>query len=201
MDALKLIPQVFFDAIARVVPGGTALALLFTCVPWVATAWQKLLHVSQGMVKEPSTVFSSLSILVCAYAIGHVVSPMTKGIQRVGEWLLPRTEPKDGKSRSEKYDWLRVYAPDAGAHCAKLRAEFTMYNSLAAVFLLAFFISACLTAPASLGAQFAFVLLSVGMAYRGYEGADTFAKSINTFYAAANERPVTSHIPFRKPKP
>lgn len=151
MDALKHIPQIFFDAIGRVVPGAVAFALWIVGVPNAAGYWRSFLQGAQGLSStgEPSSAVALATLMLASYVVGHLLSPLTKLIQRIGEAF---SKPKDKAkvapaqnqeqpkpipttpemSRSEKYEWLRTHAPDAGAHCAKLRAEFTMYNSLSA---------------------------------------------------------------------
>src|SRR5438046_8088201 len=68
--------------------------------------------------------------LATAYVVGQLLSPLAKLVQRLGElsWFKP-------KPKAEGYDWLRTHQPEAGAHCAKIRAEFTMHNGIAAVLL------------------------------------------------------------------
>lgn len=204
MDALKIIPQVFFDLIGRIVPGILALLLGNLLLP---EAWklQFIAALSAFSGKQEDSVSMTLLFFV-AYIIGHLISPLTKRIQRFNEWNQWRIpEPKPNSVRAEtpeqkeeeketksiakalvrriknvlgwckkagnsvlsvrlirifqylvdqekrkkkheeegfsnkKYEWLRANHPDSGGHCAKLRAEFTMYNSFAALFLIGFF--------------------------------------------------------------
>ena len=127
MDALKFLPQAFFDVIGRIIPGFIALLLLSWCAP---SAWQS---VTEALARLTGTSTLPVWLLLgISYVVGHLLSPATKQIQRMGE----RFPKKLDKPNSEKYDWLRVNSTEAGGHCAKLRAEFTLYNSLAAVFFI-----------------------------------------------------------------
>ena len=75
---------------------------------------------------------STVLLLIAAYIIGHLVSPLTKDVQRFHE------KPDQEGFDSKKYEWLRVHQTEAGGHCVKFRAEFTMYNSFAAILLIYF---------------------------------------------------------------
>jgi hypothetical protein len=125
MDSLKLIPQIFFDIIGRVVPGAVAIlaALLLS-----GTIWESWLRTILGEKVAESPGFSMLIYFIGAYVAGQLLSPLAKLVQRTGELRLFRP-----KQKARGYDWLRMHHPDAGAHCAKIRAEFTMHNGLAAV--------------------------------------------------------------------
>ena len=202
MDALKVVPQLFFDLIGRIVPG--FLAMLLGLLVYYQTghdiAWKEL----------SETSFWVLSIL--AFIIGHLVSPLTKFIQRKNEyfsWLKSDdkddkcpddkkeekvdkcTKKKKDKIISQKYNWLRLEKTDAGGLCAKLRAEFTMYNSFSAIFLIFTIIELIYGIVNfnlgnsdftfwAMGAVF--LCLFALMAARGYEGKDTFDKDVKKFY-------------------
>src|SRR5262249_40492405 len=70
----------------------------------------------------------------------------SKLCQRIEKWLgiiKQESEPKSMQESEPKpmpnadkgaYDWLRIHSKEAGAQCAKIRAEFTMHNGLAVVF-------------------------------------------------------------------
>jgi hypothetical protein len=84
-----------------------------------------------------------------------LISPFTKLTQRLGEalpekwwqslfekeldWkaLMDKKEEarKFKKKASDNYDRLRLDHPEVGALCAKIRAEFEMYNGFCVVFL------------------------------------------------------------------
>jgi len=221
MDALKLVPQLFFDAIGRVVPGAVAFVLWILGDPDASWRWKTFLQNAQGLDSKaaPSALLVASTLLLGSYVVGHLISPLTKAIQRLGEriteWERKRkiekekrsakkenrvyTPPPDGggPSRSQMYEWLRTHAPEAGAHCAKLRAEFTMYNSLSAVFLLAIFGHWYLTPVAQASALTLLTIAALGMAERGRDGVKTFEDAVKHFYAAATERPIKRHESLR----
>ena len=186
MDALKLVPQLFFDAIGRVVPGSVAIFLYFSLFDPKWTVWKTFIDgaLAGRAGTEPPVGFVILSLLVLAYVLGHLLSPLTKMIQRIGETVPTKLR----SSSSENYEWLRMHKPDAGAHCAKLRAEFTMYNSLAAVFACYVVALRAAQRPSPIPALVLSVLALL-MIYRGRETRDTFRKSIEHFYAASKAPP------------
>ena len=124
------------------------------------------------------------------------------------------------KSPSEEYEWLRLHFPEAGGICAKLRAEFTMYNGLSGVFLIFILINILkefswstifemgwrnfLSTPFSWEflcflIKFYFInnMFLIGgfwfMALRGKEGRKTFASSVKKFKDAADNGPDKSN--------
>lgn len=185
MDALKIVPQLFFDLIARVIPGSSAILLYFVLFDPTWSFWRKLMdgmlpyHATSG---DSSAGFVVLALLLVAYVLGHLISPLVKAAQRIGENFPPAL----AKSNSQKYDWLRLHAPDAGALCAKLRAEFTMYNGLAVVFAL-FGAASLLVSPANWVAVVGLFVLALLMGYRGRETKGTFTDCIENFHTAAHK--------------
>lgn len=177
MDSLKLIPQVFFDLIGRVVPG--AVAILAALLLSKAT-WESWLIAALGKTLAESATVSVLMFFVGSYVAGQLLSPLAKVVQRTGElrWFGPAAKAKG-------YDWLRTYHPEAGAHCAKIRAEFTMHNGLAAVLL----VSAAVY-PFS-GDQWrssvlgGLILGGLLAAVRGRTTRDTFNETVTKFAQAA----------------
>ena len=213
MDALKIVPQAFFDAIARVLPG---LVALFLLARYEVEAWRSVSDAFGRMMGNKASDWSLLFILVAAYALGHLMTPGTKLIQRISEqypkiqakrdpstndrcwsklanavraewnsWTScnSKKETKSLKPDSKKYDWLRVKSLDAAGLAAKLRAEFTMYNSLAFVFL-AFGTWLGFTRRIHEHA-FLFALLGFLMAARGRETQQTMRACVENFYIAA----------------
>ncbi len=154
MTALtELIPQVFFDILARYVPG----LVLFGS--WILLLgqddWRNLLSVVVGGQLDPGNALptATLILIFVPFVIGYAIAPLAKAVQRGNEhgwWVLqvPRRSmhedrltwgPKDrwvtsDKAAGEAYDWLRVNEPPSGALAAKIRAEFTMHNALSVAF-------------------------------------------------------------------
>jgi hypothetical protein len=183
MDALKSIPQFFFDVIGRVVPGSVAVILLLYLVDPTWNTWTQFIRgLLAGYGGEIPSTFIALTLFLAAFVAGHIISPAAKLIQRIGERFPTTLKRID--SESEHYAWLRLHRADAGGHCAKLRAEFTMYNSLSAVFFLTT-VAFLFLEPMSIAWPSASLIVCLLMAYRGREGRKTFSDAVADFYAAA----------------
>jgi hypothetical protein len=198
MDALKFVPQLFFDLIGRIVPGGVVLVLYTYFYDSSYERWKAVVGGMGGAFGEQALgsglVFIALTYF--CYVIGHLLSPLTKLIQHYNEQFPSAS----AKADSYKYDWLRLHESEAGGHCAKLRAEFTMYNSLSGVFLV-FSIAVLSNGDRRLGTPAVLLLIaSLLMAYRGREGSGTFAGCVERFYKAAHD-PAPKKPPMRlRPK-
>lgn len=187
MDALKLVPQLFFDLIARVIPGAVGLFLIIWM--WPDCRWSALLsHVAVNHLdKDNAFAFAFFVPLGLGYVIGHLIAP-------IGKWLRQLTAREPVTEPWRQYDWLRVHRPDAGALAAKIRAEYTMHFSLAAAFLLGLLIgiySAIVVPDAVSNPWWRLIALISLMAlslYRGHETVKTFCSSVNNLYAVAQER-------------
>jgi hypothetical protein len=177
MDSLKLIPQVFFDLIARVVPGAVA---ILAALRLTKTTWESWLNGTLGKVLAESSWVSVLMFFAGSYVVGQLLSPAAKLIQRIGE----RIKRKD---KAEGYDWLRINYPEAGAFCAKIRAEFTMHNGLSAVLL----VSAAAYVFSREDWRWSVLagLLVGGLlaALRGRTTRDTFNETVSKFKQVAQE--------------
>jgi hypothetical protein len=187
LDGLKVIPQLFFDLIARVVPGITALAVLCITVP--ALDWASLLsRIAGGKFDQGNAVaFVVLGTLVGGYVIGQVIAPFGKGI----ESLASRRSTIPDEIWND-YDYLRLYHAEAGAIVAKIRAEYIMQFSMAAVFLLGFvttIAASVMTDPPSLGWAVVFILLFCSSLYRAADSRRTFQKGVRNFRAATRGSP------------
>jgi hypothetical protein len=188
MDALKVVPQIFFDAIGRVVPGSVAIVMYFLFFDPKWNQWKACVDgalAGRSVDQESPVGFVVLSLLMSAYVAGHLLSPLTKAVQRIGERIPAPLKKHD----SAAYAWLRMHKPDAGAHCAKLRAEFTMYNSLAAVSVVFAAALSALKQPVPWIDVAVLILAAVLMAYRGRETAGTFGEAIDQFRAASKDPP------------
>src|SRR5262245_58146625 len=80
MDALRVIPQLFFDLIARVIPGIVALALFGTALQ-VNWSWF-LVSLKEGpRVLNESAILWVFTVLVLSYVLGHFLAPLSKLVQ------------------------------------------------------------------------------------------------------------------------
>lgn len=184
MDVLKLIPQLFFDVIARVVPGVVALLLFVWLFP--SCEWSCMLNATAGgkLTENNAFAFAFFIPLGAGFVIGHMIAPF-------GKRLRVATQRSNVREPWHKYDWLRMHRPDAGSITAKIRAEYSMHFSLAAAFLLGALGTLALRwfeyppkpwlATATL---FLFTALALS---RGHETVKTFATSVGHFYDVALE--------------
>jgi len=197
VDSLKLIPSVFFDLIARVVPGISAIVgavLLFK------TSWSEVLEQTLGPpFASPDSQFTSMLLLFFfGYISGQIIAPLAKYAQRIGEKSMFGEKQK---ARAGGYDYLRLHHETAGSQCAKIRAEFTMFNGLATVFFLGAFIY--LTQVFRQTLEFEILVLlglvaaTIGCAIRGKKTRDTFNETVEKFLnsAARTEPPPPQEDP------
>lgn len=208
METLKLIPQVFFDLLARLVPGCAGLVLFFIL-------YEKNL---QGIVNElfgeklAESVSSSFFLFLgMGYVIGVVISPAAKMVQRLNELGIPFSLTKMKKALADyragkhkknnltqekepfsekklRYDRLRLEEPEVGALCAKIRAEFTMHNSLAVIFALGSAAVLFSDLKYTWGMFVVLVLLTFAETYRGSTVNDTFNDTVAKFTQIIKER-------------
>jgi hypothetical protein len=231
MEFGKLIPQVFFDILARIIPGSVVV------VAWIVLLghdrWSKLLDMLLGghLAHDNVVPAATLAILGFSFIIGHVIAPFGKLVQRLNEqsWFIPnkivRFIPSkfakkddrnfieisqivndDDEARKKRtwlvekddeagnmYDWLRAYHSDQGALCAKIRAEFTMYDALAVAFL-AVAVMSRLGHAASWVIAISLLAVPV-MAHRGGKTEGTYQKTTKKFARAYNYPNVVSAPP------
>ena len=84
MESLKIIPEIFFDLIARVVPGSVGLVAYLLLS---GKGWQSWLDTILGSSLAGSPSVAILIFLVAAYLVGQLLSPAAKLVQRIGEDL------------------------------------------------------------------------------------------------------------------
>lgn len=193
MDALKLIPQVFFDLIARVVPGVVVLILLCLTIP--GFAWANILRLIAGGELNDKNVFGFvvISALAGGYILGQLIAPLGKGLETVVSRKV-----RIPLCIWHKYDYLRMYCPDSGALSAKIRAEYTMQFSLAAAFFVgiaAEVVRTLIGLPLSLLFLGACLVLFISSLYRGYDSRRTFVHSVENLWVAASGRPANQPAP------
>jgi hypothetical protein len=177
MDSLKLIPQFFFDLIARVVPGAVS---ILAALRLTKGTWESWLNGTLGKALAESSWVSVLMFFAGSYVAGQLLSPLAKLVQRIGERVRPKPKAKD-------YDWLRINYPEAGAHCAKIRAEFTMHNGLSAVLLVSAAAYVFIREDWRWSVLAGLLLGGLFAALRGRTTRDTFNETVNKFKQAAQE--------------
>jgi hypothetical protein len=139
MEFGKLIPQVFFDVLARYVPGAVLLG------SWIILlgqhAWAHLLNALLAGYLDGSNAApaATLVLFFMPFVIGYVLTPSQSSCSEVTNTIGGCSHANGALRKTSRlgnaYDWLRVNKADAGALCAKIRAEFTMHNALSVAFL------------------------------------------------------------------
>jgi len=205
MEALKLIPQVFFDLFARVIPGcvGIVSYLILS-----EEDWESIVSYLFGpSFARESTTLSFLIFLGAGFIVGELLSPLAKTVQKINEIRFPfkkkekkenikAKDPADQALKEEgkfsekklRYDRLRLEKPEVGALCAKIRAEFTMHNALSVVFAIN-----SIYYPFS-GLTFRWyiftllLLMTILTAYRGRTTNQTFNETVAKFTQLLSEK-------------
>jgi hypothetical protein len=187
MEFGKLVPQLLFDILTRFVPGAVLLC------SWIVFLgqddWRRLLDALLGgnLHDDNALPVSMLAVAFLSFLVGYLLAPFTRGVQRLNEapplvgkvtrrrWFAndPDAEPR--------FDWLRAYQPAAGALCAKIRAEYTMYYALSAALL-------AVAVMASVSGAFAWALASLLAvpltAWTGAKIEETFQDTTRKFHSA-----------------
>src|SRR5437867_5916606 len=211
MDVLKLVPQVFFDLIARAVPG----AFLLICLQASANKrmMPTLLALAAPNAKlQESALVWAIVVGSAVFATGHMMAPAVRFLEsppvatsvdiwaRMVNKLLPfRTRHQRlPKERWEQYDWLRLERPETGALVVRIRAEYTMYGGFAVALLLttAVLLARVLAENAlSRGDRLELFLVASGALFLGVvmhkrqlDTYMTFGLSVQNFHKAAAER-------------
>jgi hypothetical protein len=187
MEFGKLVPQILFDILSRFVPGAVLLC------SWIVFLgqddWRRLLDSLLGgnLHDDNALPVSMLAVLFVSFLLGYLLAPFTGAMQRLNE--APPLVAKVTRSRwfandpdaEPRYDWLRVHQPAAGALCAKIRAEYTMYYALSAAFV-------AVAVMASVSGAFAWALASLLAvpltAWRGAKIEETFQETTRKFHSA-----------------
>jgi hypothetical protein len=137
--------------------------------------------------------FVSFALLGLSYIGGQVLAPLGRLVDLHQFHRKGHTRPVD-RVTWRRYDWLRVHLPDAGALAARIRAEYTMCNGIAAA--LGIGVAVRIVAAGLLGLHFSRLtwptLVAIGglMAYRGWDVQRTFGMSVDNLYTVATSRDV-----------
>jgi len=187
MEFGKLVPQIFYDILTRFVPGAV---LLCSWIVFVGRDdWRRLLDSLLGgnLHDDNALPVSMLAVVFLSFLLGYLLAPFTRGVQRLNEAppLVGRVTRRrwfaNDPDAEPRYDWLRAHQPAAGALCAKIRAEYTMYYALSAAFV-------GVAVMASLGGAVAWALASLLAvpltAWRGAKIEETFQESTRKFHSA-----------------
>jgi hypothetical protein len=127
VDKGSIVPNVFFDLIARVVPGAAVMLAIYLTTGH-RVAWY-LIEVFVPMSSRGQSFPWLIVVLGSAYLFGHLLSPVV-------EFLKPLAPRED----SETYNRLRYRNPSAAVLATRIRSEATMYGGLAGVVLVGYFL-------------------------------------------------------------
>lgn len=186
MEFGKLVPQIFYDILTRFVPGAVLLC------SWIvflgAEDWRRLLDSLLGgnLQGDNALPVSMIALLFLSFLVGYLLAPCTRAVQRLNEALplVSRATARrwfaNDPEAEPRYDWLRAHQPAAGALCAKIRAEYTMYYALSAAFL-------AVAVMAAIGGAVTWAiasLLAVPLtAWRGAKIEETFQDTTRKFHS------------------
>jgi hypothetical protein len=145
---------------------------------------------------------STALFMLAIYVVGQLLSPYAKLVQRVGEsrpirgvvqsklvqrigqWLGFKLKEMPN-APSGAYDWLRLHSKEAGGQCAKIRAEFTMHNGLAVVFLASCVWYVARRPDWDWRVLLVLLVAALSAAVRGRTTRDTFEETVGKFAEAA----------------
>jgi hypothetical protein len=138
MNISVVIPQLFYDAIARVIPGAVALVLaeVYGSI-FLISAESKL-----GQYSLIEALGRGVELAIIAYVIGWILSGLTWPTFHPSDKANAPPSQESGKSDNgelssrNKYQWIRLAHPEAGYRIVKLRAEAKMLESIRSAFVL-----------------------------------------------------------------
>src|SRR5215212_7893316 len=187
MEFGKLVPQLLFDIFTRFVPGAVLLC------SWIVFLgrddWRRLLDALLGgnLHDDNALPVSMLAVAFLSFLVGYLLAPFTRVVQRLNEAppLVGRATRRrwfaNDPDAEPRFDWLRAHQPAAGALCAKIRAEYTMYYALSAALL-------AVAVMASVSGAFAWALASLLAvpltAWTGAKIQETFQDTTRKFHSA-----------------
>ncbi|MBN1804611.1 MAG: hypothetical protein JW837_05130 [Sedimentisphaerales bacterium] len=120
-----VIPQMFYDLIARILPGFFFLAFVMLNLPGLGV------YLCRPLISEGGNFVDSLGFVfgyaaIC-YFLGWFFHSITYSSKR--EIVRQRHTREGEKTPGEKYQRIRIAHPDAGFRVAKLRAEARMVET------------------------------------------------------------------------
>jgi len=116
-----LVPNVFYDLIARLVPGFVVIASSYVAFVGPSKAMDALkVLLKPGGVSGSSLVVVALLLGVASYLLAMLLSGVSHWVKLKERLSGP---DKASPTRAEMYDTVRYSAPHLGASLAKVRAE------------------------------------------------------------------------------
>jgi hypothetical protein len=143
LQAFGVIPNVYFDLIARVIPGCLFLFTIDRVTPRHAVSAITDVFIPPKLAE--STTPWMLVIISAGYILGHAFSPIVRFLERRPKWIKDNNILKNmfpfwrsEEATSEKatelgvaYNKLRRQKPALSALAIRIRAEYTMYGGFA----------------------------------------------------------------------
>jgi hypothetical protein len=196
MDKASIVPNQFFDLIARVIPGGV-LVFAFALMYGPALINDLIGAFVPAQLGEEWVPWLVVSIGV-TYALGHALSPLVKALDSVGKRWRRRSSAKEKKyaplfdDMTARYNALRFHYPTRIIYATRIRAESTMYGGIASAIAVAEFVALTQwlgggAAVASLTVCAIGLVVMAGMVYRYYDVQLRFCETIAAFEREARK--------------
>jgi len=120
------VPQLFYDIIARLVPGAVIIGTLALAV----AGPEKSQNFVQAWLNKPSSSYPSLVVIVgVGFVLSYALGIIFLGLCSPIEWLAFKFV-KVKKDFVLKYDYVKQHDPPAGSRITKLKAEMHMTELL-----------------------------------------------------------------------
>lgn len=204
MEKQPFVPNQFFDIFARMVPGAALiLALRLLTGRDVQTP---VLRMFVPASLEDQVVPWLIVMVTLTYTLGHLLSPLVKGLDAIGrvakpKWLL--------EHETERYNRLRFKYAATLTVATRIRAEYTMYGAIAAALVIAELVlvkrwlSSAAFSPANVTWSWhaATAVICACLIFRYYDVHQRFCKTLSGFEAAAEEveKAKSANDPIRQP--
>lgn len=188
-----IIPQLFFDLIARIIPGPVIVGSLLLVFPGtgnvVSKHWEKIFN----FVSQNTLISFSVSLLffysasVIFYGLWFFIANVFLKIARKIPGSIFKTigfsEINDaGIVFSLAHDYIKLEAPVAGGRITKLKAEIHMSGALTVAFSLCAMVEIFFVEGNQITYLFvAFLLAAVGAFFSNYHYCHRLARSVDSY--------------------
>ena len=135
--AVAWVPQVFYDIIARLIPGATVIGSFALAVIGPQKSWNALLH---WLRNGPSTTLFIIAGVVASYSLAIVLRGLWFLLGLLGRRVAGKAKSRrktmvyDEDDFRKKYDWIKLTNSSIGNRITKVRAE----SSMARILILGF---------------------------------------------------------------
>lgn len=131
------VPQLFYDIIARLVPGAVIIGALALAVAGPEESQNSV----QAWLNKPSSSYPSLVVIIgVGFVLSYALGIIFLGLCAPIEWLAFKLV-KVKKDFVLKYDYIKQRDPPAGSRITKLKAEMHMTELLVLGFTLSLLIN------------------------------------------------------------